>query len=211
MKDWLDQEYGVGDLVLYAAGSGRSITMVLARVVSIYKVYRDPDKWGWTRIGVDDDPPFKREWNREIKNYVDTSEREETELRVQVQPLNSSRWTQHHKRTRYIDTRTGKGIDWSVVDKKTGLYRHCDGGYFENPFTGEKVHEYEYHSHPELRHFRSWDKSSLPYPWKRVERRFKDYVQEIKEEPKPVTLTVTENIVRWSKKLQPVDESEDVW
>lgn len=34
MKDWLGNEYDVGDLVLYAAMSGRSVTMVLARVLA---------------------------------------------------------------------------------------------------------------------------------------------------------------------------------
>lgn len=35
MKDWLGQEYGPGDKVLYAALNGRSATMILAEVVSL--------------------------------------------------------------------------------------------------------------------------------------------------------------------------------
>lgn len=34
-KDWLGNEYDVDDLVIYAAMSGRSVTMVLARVVRL--------------------------------------------------------------------------------------------------------------------------------------------------------------------------------
>lgn len=34
MKDWLGNEYDVDDLVIYAAMSGRSVTMVLAKVIS---------------------------------------------------------------------------------------------------------------------------------------------------------------------------------
>ncbi len=35
MKDWLGQEYDKGDRVIYAAGSGRSITMIIGEVVEI--------------------------------------------------------------------------------------------------------------------------------------------------------------------------------
>ena len=36
----------------------------------------------------------------------------ETELRVSLMPLGSSRWEQHStSRTRYVDSRSGKGID----------------------------------------------------------------------------------------------------
>ena len=35
-----------------------------------------------------------------------------------------------------------------------------------------------------------------PEGWEWVPINFKDYVQEVKEGPKPVTLTVTDNIVR---------------
>lgn len=82
MKDWLGNEYDVGDKVLYAAASGRSITMVLAEVVRIFEV--PENSW-------DEDGPKV--------------------TKVSVQPLRSSRWEQHSGRTRYLDTRTGKYVD----------------------------------------------------------------------------------------------------
>lgn len=197
MKDWLGNEYGPGDQVIYAAMSGRSVTMVLAEVQSIYKVYRDEETYEWVHVSVDDPVPFKRKWNRETRQETLTTEPVDTELRVSLQPLKSSRWEQHYGKTRYIDTRSGKGIDHLVVDKKTGLYRHLTGGYFENKETGEKVHEYYYHDHPAFRHYLRWDPKTVPDGWVHVESALKPYVKKIKEGPGPVTISVTENIVKW--------------
>lgn len=110
MKDWLGNEYDVGDKVIYAAGSGRSITMVLAEVVKIRKVCRDPDSWNWVEIGLDEEAPFKTMWNHDTRQREPTDERETTEFRVTVQPLNSSRWQQHHEQRRFEDKRTGQPI-----------------------------------------------------------------------------------------------------
>jgi len=156
VKDFLGQEYDVGDKVLYAAGSGRSITMVLAEVVGISKHYRDPDEWHWVKVGMDDPVPHKRRWNRETKEYDPLAEEVDTEIRVSVQPLNSSRWEQHSRVKVYTDKRTGETI--------------------KNPYDDE--------------HWGAGTKGNL----------FKDHVEITEFPPKPVTLSVTDNIVLWRKK-----------
>lgn len=163
-KDFLGNEYAEGDSIIYAAMSGRSVTMVAARVIK----------------------------------FNDSGS-------VTVQPLKSSRWEQHTtKRTRYIDKRTGKGIDpyapsgkhteqeAYVTDKRTGeripeenLKAFIGGGYMpwkfgtDNPnFVPHEFREY----HPTV---------------------YMDYVKQVIEDgAKPVTLTITKNIVKW---VSPVD------
>lgn len=155
MKDWLGNEYDVGDLVLYAAGSGRSITMVLARVVEL----------------------------RDNGN-------------VKVQPLKSSRWQQHSARGYYVDTRTGRHIEpWSpsgehikshgfrrdrkTHERLTEKFDHMHNGYYTD--AGRKVS------------YGDWEYVPTEYqPW--VEHRYEDA-------PRPVTLTVTKNIVKWDGEL----------
>jgi hypothetical protein len=161
MKDWLGNDFGPGDTVLYAAQSGRSVTMILATVVSINELIFDEGSYGFVRIDKAPDSAI-----------ANNAERRTT---VTVQPLKSSRWKQHVGRDRYIDTRTGKGINpW--------LAKHCaSGGYRRNKLTGERVSDNDY---------------SYTAEYEYVPTVFKDYVMEIHEGPKPVTLTVTENIVR---------------
>lgn len=96
MKDWLGNEFGVGDKVIYAAGSGRSITMVVGEVTRVWEVYRDHDNYEWAVLPPGEQAPFKKKWNQDIRDYVDLPEREKTVARVQVKPLRSSRWKQHY-------------------------------------------------------------------------------------------------------------------
>ena len=160
MKDWLGNDYGPGDTVLYAAQSGRSVTMVLGKVVSINELIFDEAERGFVRI--------EKASDTAIRNGA------EHKTTVTVQPLKSSRWKQHYGHTRYVDTRTGKGIDpW--LDKHI-----AGGGYRVNKLTGKRMAADDY--------------STMHYDW--VTAEFKDYVKEIHEGPKPVTLTVTDNIVR---------------
>jgi hypothetical protein len=159
MKDWLGNDFGPGDTVLYAAQSGRCVNMVLAEVVSINEQIFDEEEYRFVPS--------------DQATYFDSAKRRTT---VTVQPLKSSRWEQHYGRDRYIDTRTGKGINpW--------LDKHCaSGGYRRDKLTGERVDDSNY---------------SLRYgEYEYVPTVFKEYVKEIHEGPKPVTLTVTDNIVR---------------
>lgn len=149
MKDWLGQEISEGDTIIYAAMSGRSVTMVLGTVVKF--------------------------------NESGT---------VRVQPVKSSRWEQHHGRLRYIDNRTGKGIDPYSGDGK----HIASEGHYVRTDTGEKV--------------TADDKYNLyrrgVLSWRDVEYKptaFKDYVERVTDEVKPVTLTVTENITKWTGEL----------
>ena len=188
MKDWLGQEYGVGDKVVYAAMSGRSVTMVLAEVVDMYKVFRNED-FEWQRIGMGEEAPMHTVWQRGEQ----VEERRETQLRVSLQPLGSSRWEQHSNRTRYIDSRTSKGID-PYRGKNHGV-----GGYWENSKTQERVDDDDAREDPRIGYRRYWDTSDVPEGWHHVKWSFAPHVQEVKEgKPKPVTLTVTENITKWT-------------
>jgi len=195
MKDFLGNEYGPGDLVIYAAASGRSITMVIGRVVKINE-----------RTEIDYDSPIgggKRGYN---KKPVEDREGNKM-VSVTVQPLNSSRWRQHDPRTYYVDKRTGARIkdrykhvkehSYSTLNS-TGerlpdscalwtLYKEESTGYgyqvqqpYKNPdYVSSELRTY----HPTV---------------------FEDYVEERDEGPKPVTITVTENIVKWSGELPDV-------
>lgn len=171
MKDWLGKEYGVGDLILYAAMSGRCVTMVLGKVL---RIYQGP-QYGYSQYR-EEDPDYQ------------------TETKVQVQPLKASRWKQHG-RTRFIDTRTGKGIDAYLIEKN-GFYRHQNGGYFEDTQTGERVPRSVYDER--FRRWRYWDADSkLPPGWKYIPATYKDYVKQ-ETAVSPVTISVTENIVKWT-------------
>jgi hypothetical protein len=135
--DWLGREYRVGDLILYAATSSRSVQMILGRVVEM----------------------------RDNGN-------------VKVQPLRSSRWKQHYGRQRWIDNRTGKGID---------PYCHVkSGGYQVWVDTGERISDEE-----------RWERLNRSRETRYVPTVFEDYVEKVDEGVKPVTLQITENIVRW--------------
>lgn len=208
MKDWLGNQYDVGDKVIYAAGSGRSITMVVGEVTRIWGIYRDHDSYEWVALAPGQLPPFQRKWNHDIRDYENLPEREEILTRVQVLPLRSSRWEQHSGHTRYIDTRSGKGVDLYRRDKKTGLYVHMSGGYYENTETGVRVHADDHRYHQELQSVRYWDDSSIPKPWIYVRAKNKDYIQVQDEGVKPVTLTVTKNITKWTGEVPDVEETD---
>jgi hypothetical protein len=189
MKDFLGNEYGEGDLVIYAAASGRCITMVIGRVVSIsQRESRDyaerPDgTWGYFKVPVTDkdgNPVYS----------------------VRVQPLNSSRWEQHSPRIYYVDTRTGK-----TVDRYSHVKEHS---YSTDARTGERLPDIcgEYYIWKTERRYGYEERVSCKNPdYVLPELRtyhptvFEDYLEERREGPKPVTITVTENIVKWSGEL----------
>jgi hypothetical protein len=94
VKDWLGNDLAVGDRVLYPAGSGRSITMVIGEI---------------TGFGEFTEP----QWRSEDKVLTT----------IKVQPLKASRWKQHHGTDFYVDTRTGKRID-PYRQAKDGSFPH---------------------------------------------------------------------------------------
>lgn len=124
MKDWLGKDLAVGDKVIYAVGSGRSITMVIGEIVGFGErtetCYHGPDQQLTT---------------------------------IRVQPLRSSRWKQHRGTDYYVDARSGKRIDpWR--EAKDGTFPHIavQGHYVDaagvrhkqQRYSGSGHHEYTY-------------------------------------------------------------------
>lgn len=144
--DWLGQEYDVGDTVIWAASSGRSITMCIGTIVK----------------------------------FNDSGT-------VTVQPTNSSRWTQHSETEKYIDSRTGKKIF-----AYSGGHIERDGHWLMDDGT-----ELSYYEYQELMRVHRWQTSAQALV-KYIPTQFKDYVQKVVIGPKPVTLRVTENIIKWT-------------
>lgn len=142
MKDWLGNELAVGDYIIYAAMSGRSVTMIIATIVS----------------------------------FNDSGT-------VTVRPVKSSRWKQHDH-TKYVDSRTGKGIN-VYNDKHTAR-----GSYLRHKDTGEELTWEQFDER--LRKDHSLSRQDFDY----VPRTFRDYVKVVNV-VKPVTLMVTENITKW--------------
>jgi len=88
MKDWLGNDYDVGDKVIYATMYGHLVNMVLAEVVGIFK----GPKYGYAGYT-----------HRELTE-------DDKEIKVKLQPLKSSRWKQHYGRKVFTDIRTGERI-----------------------------------------------------------------------------------------------------
>lgn len=104
---------------------------------------------------------------------------------VRIQPLAGSRWKGHHARSYTVDNRTGKRIDpWS------GNGKHIkENSYYRYKDSGERVTE-------ESERLR--DRSSTVYERNYVPTVFHDYVETRTEPIKPVTISVTENIVKFA-------------
>src|SRR5258706_11798688 len=176
--DWCGSEYGPGDTVIYPPAPGRSINMVKATVLDVYRVWYSSDGGNWQRVPDGQEPP----------------EGEETELRVQVQPLGSSRWEQHHGKTRYVDKPTGRGINPYRGDK------HIAGGGDEECISTEARLDEDGCANDGCRRTSfgyGRDLGYHGYEQKRYVRTFfKDYVQQVNDDTQKVTLIVTENITK---------------
>ncbi len=85
LRDWLGNEYGPGDKVIYPVGISSSVEMQMAEVLDIVTVYSCPIKHTWKRLDEGAEIPFKKHW--ENGELVDSDERVRTELRVRLQPL----------------------------------------------------------------------------------------------------------------------------
>lgn len=163
MKDWLGQEIEVGDTVIYGgAGSGRSIQMVLAKVVKFN------DSGSVTVLGI-----------------------------------RGSRWKQHHTPSWYIDSRTSEKIDWWLPEHKVsgGNYRFEDGT-LSDWNCRKKRHSGTYVYGDEAWRALGPDRVEMGTYQRRI---LKDYVTEVFGSVKPVTLTVTENITKWTGEVPDED------
>jgi hypothetical protein len=213
LTDFLGKEYGPGDLVIYGAMSGRSVNMVVGRVEEVYRVYYDSNRLRWTRL--DDGAP-------EVRHKTNA-------VRVKVQPLRGARWKQHHGRKRYIDTRTGKGINPDAPSGKHLLreshYVHADGTEFD--YAGRKkqwdlaqlgrirAYPFEHYGFRAKFHINYGEPGTHRWPldesqarltqlwW--VSRTYQPWVQDVSKGPEPVTLYETDNIVKWDGELPDAD------
>lgn len=142
--DFLGNEYGPGDIVVYGQSSGRCINMIKARVLEI----------------------------KENGN-------------VKVQPLAGSRWTGHRGKTYSVDNRTGKRIDpWAA-----------SGKHIKEPsyYLGSDGNKYSMEEHRRL----PWqERTTLKFNY--VATVFHDYVETRTDPVAPVTIQITENIVKFA-------------
>lgn len=223
MKDFLGQEYGPGDLVIYGASGSRCINMVIGRVESITDKYYDNYAMGATFT-----------W-KPVKPGMELPEKIQRKTSVKVQPLRASRWEQHRQRTYYTDSRTGKRIDPDASSGKHILkeshYVFADGTEFD--YAGEKRkwdqrnnnvygrtsrsdRPFDYYGFRAAYHVSYGEPGSPPrFPltdteagktqlwW--VKRSYQPWVVEHTEGPKAVSIDVTENIVKWNGELPDAD------
>lgn len=217
LNDFLGKEYGPGDLVIYAAHSGRAANMVIGRVVEIYQVWHNcytlGERYGWERITY----PIDEE-------LADALEGQKVATRVKVQPLRGARWEQHGTKTYYVDTRNGKRINPDAPSGKHILkpshYVFADGTEYD--YAGEQAAYDERRRAPGM--YRSFEQvfrrlhhvnygpagihdlvveapdSAKTQLWY-VSRSYQPWVEKHEEGPKPVTIEITDNIVKWEGEL----------
>lgn len=111
---------------------------------------------------------------------------------VTVARLKDARGFRSGGRTRYIDTRTGKGIDPFHNDK--GIAR--DSGY-ENAETGEFVANRELWSLSYDERRARYPRMSEGGPWRHVSWQLHPWIEVVTPESQ-VTLTVLENVTKWT-------------
>jgi len=220
LTDFLGHEYGPGDTVIYAAMSGRCPNMIFGRVVDVYRVFRSPETYSWLRLLDDQTPPAK--WYGK-----DAGQPEDVHVRVKVQPLRGARWEQHHTKTYYTDSRSGKRINPDAPSGKHVLkeshYVFADGSKFDwaaemktweqrhNNVFGRLNHEtfnyyfrrayhVNYGEPGKLRYALTPDEMAKTQLWC-VHQTYQPWVEKHEEGPKPVTLEITDNIVKWEGEL----------
>jgi hypothetical protein len=107
--------------------------------------------------------------------------------KVRLQPIAGSRWTSHRGKTYSVDTRTGKRINpWGA--------------------NGKHIKEHSYYLAPDGKKYSMEEANKLPYPERDkitssknyVATVFHDYVETRTDPIKPVTISVTENIVKFA-------------
>jgi hypothetical protein len=105
--------------------------------------------------------------------------------KVKLQPISGSRWTSHHGKTYSVDTRTGKRINrWA------GEGKHIkENAHYVYKDTGERVTE----ESEKLR-----GRVSRTHERDYVPPVFHDYVETRTDPIKPVTISVTQNIVKFA-------------
>lgn len=151
--DFLGNEYGPGDYVIYGQSGGRCINMIKAQVLEVLE-------------------------NGNVK----------------LQPLSASRWTGHTGKTYTVDSRTGKRIDpWR------GNGKHIKHeSYYQTP-NGKK------YSMEEIRKLPPRQRLEVTSMQNYVATVFHDYVETRTDPIAPVTIRVTENIVKFADGSLPTE------
>lgn len=107
--------------------------------------------------------------------------------KVKIQPIAGSRWSSHHGRTYTVDNRTGKRIDpWAKSGKhikEAAHYKTLDG----KKHYADSVNKLPYYERVEITRMGNY-----------VPTVFHDYVESRTDPIRPVTITVTENIVKFA-------------
>lgn len=121
---------------------------------------------------------------------------------AQIERAQGTRWGASYNRTRYRDKRTGKGIDPYASDKHWEVKAHYKYTHKE---TGEVISEEEINRRHPFRwsgYYSDARQNELAREGRRqYEREYirgvlKDYVEEYKDAPKPVTIHNVSNIVK---------------
>jgi len=105
--------------------------------------------------------------------------------RVRIQPIAGSRWKSHHGQSYSVDSRTGKKINpWAA----SGIHIKTHSYYLAED--GTKYSSEEYYN----LHWSERDRQRFKY----IPTVFHDYVETRTDAIKPVTISVTENIVKFA-------------
>lgn len=144
LTDWLGNQYGPGDLIIYPVMSGRSVSMQQATVLDIWTVYNCPKEYKWKRLKEGDPIPTKAEWDwdRSVTPPVSVPLGEKpvrTELRVRLQPEGkSSRGysTRTDEVSHWVDPE-GNDIEWDAMRKRI-FEEHGYDAYADHPWNERK-------------------------------------------------------------------------
>ncbi|MFC3504420.1 hypothetical protein ACFOOK_26110 [Micromonospora krabiensis] len=116
---------------------------------------------------------------------------------AQIERTEGARWGASYNRTRYRDKRTGKGIDPYASDKHWETRAHY---LYTHETTGEVISEEEMNRRFPLTWGWESDRASRrkrqEFKGQYVPGVLKDYVEEYKDAPKPVTIHNVKNIVK---------------
>ncbi len=171
LTDWRGNTYREGSNVIYAAMSGRSVELQEATVLEIKTVYRDPDQYKWVKLEEHQPIPRQRRWDHDKQEYVYNGEEVKTEVRVKLQPT--------RKGSRNFSMREDSKVTYIDPEGKEYSYKEMDA-----VLSAEHGPSLEWGTEKNgwknIRHW--WPKD---FGWQRKEK----YVL-----PKPVTLTVIDNI-----------------
>lgn len=122
LTDWLGNEYGVGDTIIYPVMSSRSVEMQQAIVLDIWIAYQCPEDHTGKRLKEGEPVPTKEEfyWERtgDIPVRVSKGHKPvDTDIRVRLQPDGKGSrgfYTRRNSETIWVDP-DGNDIDYDEM------------------------------------------------------------------------------------------------